>query len=91
MHKPAVPLVNAPVQRSAPRGLPQRREEPTHSLRTVHGQGGRKDPNDFSAFTLSLSKQKEVGGKETSVLRGGFVGKKRIVKRQPMNLVVTEQ
>lgn len=49
-HKPAVPLVNAPVLHSAPRGLTQRPEEPTHSSRMVHGRGGKKVPSDFLYF-----------------------------------------
>lgn len=30
----------------------------------------KKDPSDFSALTFSLSKQREVSGEETSMLRG---------------------
>lgn len=76
--------VNVPDQCSAPRGLPQR-------WARVGGQGRKKDPSDFSAFRFSLSKQEEVGGKERSVSRGVFVGKKRIVKKQPMILMETVQ
>lgn len=65
-------------------------EVPSHSPHTVLGQDGKKDPSDFSALTFSLSKQREVGEEEMSMLRGFVVGEKRIVKRMPMILVVTE-
>lgn len=66
-----------------PEGAPPDPEEPTHSSRAGRGRAGKKRPNHHSAFILSPSKQEEVGGKETRELSGVFIGKKRILKRQP--------
>lgn len=76
-------LENVPVPCSAPV------REPMHSSPMVHSYGRKKRTQITSMF--SLSKQKEVRRKETSALRGDFVGKKKTLKGQSMILVVTEQ